>query len=82
MTYEENLQHKAEQLGRLKFLKAWDHLDEEEKREETDLALRQAEKALEWAAEIAHAVNGPQLSKGIINAMLHELGVIPEIPKQ
>lgn len=33
--------------------------------------------ALQKSAEVAHAVNGPQLSKSVIDQMLRILGVIP-----
>lgn len=67
MDYQENLRQRAIDLKRIWEGNGWEAV---------------AAKAFEWAAETAHAINGPQLSKGIIDAMLHELGVIPEIPKR
>lgn len=81
ITYEENILLKAIELAKTRLSNTWAILPEPTQQLEIQWAIPEAKKAMEWAAEIAHAVNGPQLSKGIINAMLHELGVIQEIPK-
>ncbi|GAA0561691.1 hypothetical protein [Chitinophaga japonensis] len=94
MTYEENVRLKAEELVKIRypqtyeFAKKWSNPPEGDfwarkyykKQLEymTEQMLPLAAKALEWAAEIAHAVNGPQFSKDVIDSMLVVLGVIPD----
>lgn len=77
LSYEENILLKAIELAKTRLSKTWNMLPEPTQQLEIQWAIPEAKKAMEWAAEIAHAVNGPQLSKGAINAMLVILGVIP-----
>jgi len=77
ITYEENILLKAVELAKTRLSNTWEMLSEPVKQLEIQWAISEAQKAMEWAAEIAHAVNGPQMSKGIIDAMLIILGVIP-----
>lgn len=79
LSYQENLCLKAEALLKKKFGPAWDHLDEGEQKEEIEQALPLAELCLQWAAETARALIGPQFSKTTVDAMLEVLGVIPPI---
>lgn len=81
ITYEENILLKAIELAKTRLSNTWAMLPESTQQLEIQWAIPEAKKAMEWAAEIAHAVNGPQIGKDLINAMLHELGVIAEIPK-
>lgn len=82
ITYEENILLKAIELSKTRLSNTWAMLPEPTQQLEIQWAIPEARKAMEWAAEIAHAVNGPQLSKGIIDAMLEELGVIPPQPSK
>jgi len=82
ITYEENILLKAIELAKTRLSNTWHMLPEPTQQLEIQWAIPEAKKAMEWAAEIAHAVNGPQMSKGIIDAMLAELGVIPPIEKE
>ena len=66
ITYEENVKDLAWELEKT--------LIESGKWEDV------ARLALENAAVVAHAVNGPQLSKSVIDQMLLILGVIPAEP--
>ena len=78
MDYRQNVREKAEILAKVRLPNTWHLLPEYIRQQEIEWAIPQVEKALEWAAETAHAVNGPQLGKDIINSMLQVLGVIPE----
>ena len=77
ITYEENILLKAIELAKIRFGASWDLLNESARQVEIVMATPQAERAMEWASEIAHAVNGPQFSKKAIDSMLEILGVIP-----
>lgn len=81
ISYEENILLKAIELAKTRLSNTWAMLPEHTQQLEIQWAIPEAKKAMEWAAEIARAVNGPQLSKAVINAMLAELGVIPPITK-
>jgi len=63
LSYEENITNLAWELEKTLIESGtWQHV---------------AALALQKAAEVAHAVNGPQLSKSVIDQMLRILGVIP-----
>lgn len=77
ITYEENILLKAIELAKTRLSNTWAILPEPTQQMEIQWAIPEAKKAMEWAAEIAHAVNGPQFSKKTIDTMLRILGVIP-----
>lgn len=79
ISYEENILLKAIELAKTRLSNTWAILPEATQQLEIQWAIPEAKLAMEWASEIAHAINGPQLSKAIINAMLEEMGVIPAI---
>lgn len=80
ITYEENILLKAIELAKTRLSDSWVILPEAVQQLEIQWAIPEAKKAMEWAAEIAHAVNGPQLSKSVIDSMLQILGIIPPSP--
>jgi hypothetical protein len=77
ITYEENILLKAIELAKTRLSNTWAMLPEATQQLEIQWAIPEAKKAMEWAAETAHAVNGPQLSKSVVDSMLVILGVIP-----
>lgn len=78
MDYHLNLAQRAEELARIRLPNTWELLPDYIKQQEIEWAIPQAEKALEWAAETAHQVCGPNFSKEVVDSMLIVLGVIPE----
>lgn len=81
ITYEENILLKAIELAKTRLSNTWEMLPEATQQLEIQWAIPEAKKAMEWAAEIAHEINGSQFSKNTINMMLRILGVIPPKPK-
>jgi|GEM_PF-6028647 len=77
ISYEENILLKAIELAKVGLPNTWHLLPAVTQQLEVQRAIPEAKKAMEWAAEVAHAINGPQMSKRTIDAMLIILGVIP-----